>query len=144
MAERPSAPRPFWARSSGLILSCFILFLALTIARLCQEDFQDVRFISERVVCRVEAASGRAWHAGVARAFLSFVRIALGQGPTMTRSGGGRGIVTWSVCNAWRLGSTVVWRQLLHLGLPSVGLPNYSFSSSLLQTSVPPVNAAAT
>lgn len=75
-------------------------------------------FVSERVVCRVESASRRAWHAGVARARLCVVRIALGQGPTMTRSGGGSGIVTWSVCDAWWLGSTVVWRQLLHLGLP--------------------------
>lgn len=108
--ERPSAPWPFWARSSGLILSCFILFLALTIARLCQEDFQDVGFASERVVFRVESTSGRAWHAGVARARLCIVRIALGQGPTMTRSGGGSGIVTWSVCDARWLGSTVVRR----------------------------------
>lgn len=144
MAERPSAPWPFWASSSGLILSCFILFLALTIARLCQGDFQDAGFVSERVVCRVETASGRAWHAGVARACLCVVKIALGQGPTVTRSGGGSGFVTWSVCSAWRLGSTVVRRQLLHLSLPSVGLPNYSLSSGLLQTLVPPVNAAAT
>lgn len=39
------SPWPFWARSSGLILNCFILFLALTIARLCQEDSRcEVRF----------------------------------------------------------------------------------------------------
>lgn len=100
-------------------------------------------FVSERVVCRVKSASGRAWHAGVARARLCVVRVPLGQGPTMTRSGGGSGIVTWSVCDAWWLGSTVVRRQLLHLGLPSVGLPNDSLSSGLLQTLVPPVNAAA-
>lgn len=104
MPERPFSPWPFWARFSGLILSYFILSLALTIARLCQEDFQDVGFVSERVARRVETASRKAWH---------LVRMALGQGPAVTGSGEGSRVVALSVCSALQLGSTVVWRWLL-------------------------------
>lgn len=45
-------------------------------------------FLSERVVCRVETASGKARHSGVARACLSIVRKVPEQGPAATRSGG--------------------------------------------------------
>lgn len=139
------SPWLFWAMSSGLILSYFkVLFPALTIARLCQEDFQDVGFHSERVVRRVETASGKAEHSGVARTCFSIVRKAPGRGPATTRSGGGSCVVTLPVCNTLGLRSSTTWSRLLHLGLPSVGLSNYLHSSGLPQVLVPLVTTALT
>lgn len=72
-------------------------------------------FLSERVVCRVETASGKAKHSGVARACLSSVRKVPEQGPAVTRSGGGGCVVTLPVYNvlglepAPALGSPISW-----------------------------------
>lgn len=129
------SPWLFWARSSGLILSYFkVLFPALTIARLCQEDFQDVGFHSERVVCRVETASGKAEHSGVARTCFSIVRKDPGWGPATTKSGGGSCVVTLPVQHlkqhhmepALAFGSPISWL----IKLP----PFFRHSSSLSST----------
>lgn len=72
-------------------------------------------FLSERVVCRVETACGKAKHSGVARACLSTVRKVPEQGPATTRSGGGSGTVTLPVYNvlglepAPALGCPISW-----------------------------------
>lgn len=133
----------FWARSSGLILSYFIvLFPALTIARLCQKDFQDVRFVSERVVCRVKASSRKAWHSGAARARLGIVRVALEQGPAVTRSGGGGSCMATLLSAIQCLEAASYGDGSCYWGLPLVGLPNCSLSSGFLQVLVPSMTTA--
>lgn len=100
-------------------------------------------FLSERVVCRVETASGKARHSGVARACLSIVRKVPEQGPAATRSGGGSCTVTLPVYNALGLeaapfgaGScTWVSHQLAYQIILSPGLP---------EALVPPVTVAST